>query len=721
MNKIFKVTLSSALCLMAMSATAGGLDVIEVGSQACGYTTAFSSLPVKVKNNTGQEIYTVSYQYTIGTKKGGRFDYTLKYSVPAEAGKEAVINLPIDAVDEVGTFPSSVTVTQYNSIDNDTQQKTTNFNLPVYELDQVPAGAKAYTICNEKTGSIGVGYEADWFLGIQLKNPLLVGCKVIGITAYGLPEEDTNQTGAWLSAYKWMQGDEPSIANVDAVKEGTTLTAVFDEPYELTSRGVYVGYKMHSSVAYPAPFGPIKQTGMLLANWGAGFKDYGAEYGCLPITIWLEGDMPGNALELTGLDGSLAIGKGKTFSLTFNVTNKGAENVKEVGYKYTFDSKTTTGVAQTNVPAEFNGQGTFQVEFPAVSTKGSYPLTLELTTVDGQANRVTSNPVSATLTAYSFAPRNCPLLEEATASWCGFCTRGFIALKTLAQLYPDFVGAAWHNTDPMAITGTYPFNFGNGYPGASLNRTLNAIDPYQGYDGDGVFGMKTLYAQEAAKFGTADIDVVTNWGANKETLDVEVSVTAAAPLSNCKLGYMLLANGLSHPNQNGWMQNNTYAYFNNSGPLAEVCSLPETIRDMVYDDVVIYGTDAAGVANSLPASVAEEATVTSKYTFPTKSLKGIQSYEHEVDGQMVNEPWELIQDYNKLDVVVILLDADGHVLNSRKVHAGEAATGIDNLVVGESENGAEILYYDLMGRRVANPGHGIFVKVQGNKACKIAL
>lgn len=50
--------------------------------------------------------------------------------------------------------------------------------------------------------------------------------------------------------------------------------------------------------------------------------------------------------------------------------------------------------------------------------------------------------------------------------------------------------------------------------------------------------------------------------------------------------------------------------------------------------------------------------------------------------------------------------------NMKVFNFGASSTGINNAVVGNAENN---VYYDLNGRRVLYPAHGVFVKANGEK------
>ena len=82
---------------------------------------------------------------------------------------------------------------------------------------------------------------------------------------------------------------------------------------------------------------------------------------------------------------------------------------------------------------------------------------------------------SATLAAESYPRRM--VMEEATATWCGWCPRGIVAIDGLKRDFPDnFLAIAIHgNGDKMAYVGEYGLNVYS-YPSAFLNRKEESVN-----------------------------------------------------------------------------------------------------------------------------------------------------------------------------------------------------------------------------------------------------
>lgn len=81
---------------------------------------------------------------------------------------------------------------------------------------------------------------------------------------------------------------------------------------------------------------------------------------------------------------------------------------------------------------------------------------------------------SATLAAESYPRRM--VMEEATATWCGWCPQGIVTIDGLKRDFPDnFLAIAIHgNGDKMAYIDEYGLQV-NGYPSAFLNRQSASV------------------------------------------------------------------------------------------------------------------------------------------------------------------------------------------------------------------------------------------------------
>lgn len=551
------------------------------------------------------------------------------------------------------------------------------------------------------TSRIGTGQAATLRAAIYVPSSM-AGAKICGLTVEGVNNSGITQLDGWTKTS--LSGE--STANVVASWDGDMIVATFDEPVDVPGAGMYVGYTLASNQTYPIPFGPAlnpaeaHNAAYLAIGASGSFADYAdSGWGVLTITAYLT-DVPGeNAVALTSFKGGDFVGQNEPFTVTVGVSNSTATAVQTVDYEYTINGETVQGSADVNLAAQINAAATFDVTMAPLPEKQAYPITFTITKVDGQDNTSGAKTYTGNVNVIAFVPVNHPLLEEGTGTWCGWCPRGWIGMEKMNELYPDFVGVAWHNGDPMEITASsnFPFDFGGGFPGAAINRSINGIDPYYGTGNDD-FGIYDTYAQAAEAFAVADLDVTAEWAADSLHLNLTTEAHFAATVQGYKLGYLLCEDGYDH-NTTAWKQTNNYA--GKSGYegtyLQELTTWPSKVA-IIFNDVVIANVAAKGVANSLPATAETEQTYTHTYSFVTDSS---------VKSTTGNS---LIENRGNIFVVAMLIAPDGTVKNSRKLYANQGTTGVGTVATDGVDTVVSSVYFDLNGRQIANPANGLYIR-----------
>lgn len=315
---------------------------------------------------------------------------------------------------------------------------------------------------------------------------------------------------------------------------------------------------------------------------------------------------------------------------------------------------------------------------------------MTITKVNGIANETASPSCSFVVEIYPFVPVTRPVVEEFTGTWCGWCTRGYLAMELLNEKYGDeIVAIAYHNGDQMQVTTTYPV-YVSGFPSASLNRAP-CVDPYYGSSNE-EFGIALEVEALKNILAPADISVNAVWnGEEKTTINVESTskFIQSYEEANYKVGYVLVANGLSSPT---WFQSNYYAGETSYAgtPLEELTTWPSSVPNLKFNDVAIDVKGMMGVAESIPANIEVNEAITHNYSI-------------DITGNA------LVQNKDNLVVMALLIDGKtGRIVNSAKskINVAQSVNGveIEKSVVAED-------YYDLNGVKVANPSNGIYVKV----------
>jgi hypothetical protein len=298
-----------------------------------------------------------------------------------------------------------------------------------------------------------------------------------------------------------------------------------------------------------------------------------------------------------------------------------------------------------------------------------------------------------------FVPVHRALVEEYTGTWCGWCTRGLVAMKKLAETYgDDFIGVAFHNGDPMETTTDYPSPV-QGFPSAFIERYYD-VDPYYGYESNG-FGIKDVIDYVMSQLAVADINVKAEWVDEYKSelkATVETNFVMDANGSDYGIELMLIEDDMYGPAGTDWDQHNYYAsmgdQYGNDPDLGPLCLLPDLIEEYHFNDVFVAGSGP--VEGSLPESIVANVPNSFEYSFYVNYILNT-SYQ------------PIIQDKDKLHVVAIVVDkATGRVLNAAKGHVGNTAVNeiSDNDKIVEST-----VFFDLTGRMVDNPASGIYVKV----------
>ncbi|MCH5224724.1 MAG: Omp28-related outer membrane protein [Muribaculaceae bacterium] len=567
-----------------------------------------------------------------------------------------------------------------------------------------------YTYANESLFLYGKGKKELIDVAICINNPGLAGKKITGIKAYISTAEGIEQTSVWLSNELTLENkvNVPDIASFDVTPAAVTvgeydlqvLEANLSEPYTLTADPVYVGYSLSVvSNSTDQQKNPIvlssgtNSNGFWLHMKQSVLKwmDYSANAkGVAFIVAEIEGEYPDYSLGLQGYK-PIYCQSGQAFSVDFNAVNIGANPINEVSYVYSFDG----GAQQTgtlSLPSPIDPQlaltSPLSLNFQGVEGMGSHTLQVEITEVNGQPNDSSIASIECTVNVIPFVPQHKPLVEEYTGLWCGWCTRGYLAMEMIGEIYGNnAVAIAYHNGDPMEVTQNYPVRV-PGYPSASVNRNP-AVDPYYGSDDVTEFGISNDIAASIDEMTVGEINLRATLSEGIITVESATRFIQDFTNANYEVGYVLVSNGLTNPT---WAQAN---YYSGAGGyegsyLQELTEWPDPVAGLVFNDVAIDVSAMNGIANSIPASITNGQEYPNTFTF-------------NIIGN------ELVQNTDNLIVAAFVIDkTTGLIVNANKCDLSGNA-GVESIKKGNSEV-IKIEYYDLTGRKVAEPHNGVVIK-----------
>jgi hypothetical protein len=561
---------------------------------------------------------------------------------------------------------------------------------------------------HKRSTDYSAGRRQGYDVAMYVHDPSLKGLKVKGLRITRASATNASHYTGWLSnglALKLVDGvkvaDADIASNVGDLVSGH-IEIMFDEPYEIGDNGFFAGYTLAPSYSmYPLMVtsddmggGMYVHTTSALRSWTDKSTD-----GSPCIELILEGQQENAASIILPANSYARIDE--PFTVNATVYNHGTAALTAGEYSYEIDDETYTATFTSDIKGDHWGRSSdITFELPAFDEAGTYPLAITLTKVNGTDNKDVAPSSTGNVNIMDFVPVHRVLIEEYTGTWCGWCTRGLVAMKLLAEAYgDDFIGVAYHNSDPMEIMYDFPSPV-QGFPSAFVER-YHDVDPYYGYDQSG-FGMKDLVDYVMTQFAPLDINVNAKWANEAMTeilANVESNFVMNAAGSDYGIEVMLVEDDMYGPAGSNWDQHNYYAdmadIYANEPNLGQLCFMSEVIEGYHFNDVLVATSGV--VDESLPTSIVANTPNNFRYTFNVDEIYNT-SYE------------PLIQNKDKLHVVAIVVEkATGKVLNAAK--AGIREFNAVNELNDNDKIVDSTIYYDLTGRMVTNPTSGIYVKV----------
>lgn len=488
---------------------------------------------------------------------------------------------------------------------------------------------------------------------------------------------------------------------MDLSKFGEFVEYKLDTPIDIeTGNTFYVGYSFtHSAEGdYPIAIDGIASTwpggliGVANSNGEMEWQNFGQAYGMVGIRLRIEGDnLPQNEATLSDLVLDAAtLEAGKPVAAGLYVTNEAANEIESVDVTYSFGSGEATTVTATLEEPLAPGQSALAItEFTPAEVGANQQLTATVTKVNGQPNASTgsvSRTATVTVIEEGTGFRRNVVMEEKTGTWCGWCPRGIVGIDKLKSEVTDgtFIPIAVHSSDAMATASYNGINNElSGAPSALIDRNLlsiGVIDP--GYE-----TLKAAYLQALGEPAIAEITINSIEEGTRVT-KFDVSLTFALTVSNARyrLAFVAIEDQVGPYGQANY-------YSGTDMPLDGWENLPNP-TSVMFNDVARSIKSYTGITSSVPASV--EAGTVYNYTKGTVENTGIKKKEH---GRYA---------------VLLLNTQTGRIENAATVLSPEAVS-IKSVETTVSDD-VEVRYFDLQGRRVANPAAGhLYITSDGQK------
>jgi len=508
----------------------------------------------------------------------------------------------------------------------------------------VAADEIAWRYCgpdSELIGAVGVNQSATLSAAIQLtseqfgvfEGEIIKGVRV-GLSA--------NVTNLKVFIRNSLTGNDIYSETVGSATKGWK-DVTFTTPFTVPDGEFYVGYTCTGLNQIGFSGDSYAEGGWLWYNGWANYSANGWGSVCIQLIIDIS-DFDKSDFGITKVNNTYSM-MGEPFETKGVVRNNSLNTIESLIVEYTVDGGSPIEKTATcNVAPGQLGAFTFEAD-GINAAAGIYALEVALKDADDYPlNDKSSGEVE--IFKYTYPKR--VVAEEATGTWCQWCPYGFVGMAQMHEKYPDsFIGIAVHNRDAMTVTAydSALASYISGYPDCLVNRKTTG-HPYA--------ELEDLYLAEMAIPCQVGVELEASMNQDLTEVDIVTSLTFGYTSAevNCKLVYVLIENDVT-----GYKQTNGFAG-GGAGAFYGWENLPNQV-EVVFDEVArgIY-SGFSGIPNSVPASVEENVPVehTYKITLPTT-----------------------IQDKDQLELVVMLLNAKGEVLNAAKVYLEEGDVAIDNI------------------------------------------
>lgn len=429
-----------------------------------------------------------------------------------------------------------------------------------------------------------------------------------------------------------------------------------------------------------------------------------SEYGFLCVGCTITGDnLPENMAKIGETDVMAVANANTPFQIEFEVTNSGSNNLTSIDYTYTIgDAAPVEGHFEPAQPLGYNASDYVTIADATYPTPGkeALPVSVTITKVNGVDNRDVAKTGNGSVviipegTGYS---RNM-VVEEGTSINCGYCPRGIWSLEYLRETYTDGTVAcvAVHGNglgpDPMTSTDWNQFNneYINGYPSGVINRMYQTS-----FGGPAEMEFWYDYFHSVPALSTVQADVM--WANNERTALYFDAKTAF--VFDYEAGHSYILSFAATEDKVGPYNQVNY-YSGASENVGGWQNKPETVST-IYNDVARNLDTFDGIAGSVPAVIQAGKENTFHHTM---NLTGIDNPAN------VNAVAYLLDKTTGVVENVIFIPAD-------KIKAYDPA-GLTEIA---SEADAPVEYFNLQGIRVAEPGHGLYIRRQGTEVTKVIL
>lgn len=577
-------------------------------------------------------------------------------------------------------------------------------------------------ICDENDPHI-YGQDSATRIGqaIKISGQTLQVYKGAKITAISFPtgaveEEAENAPSKW-KLYVFMNDKMSETGYIRRESGNMDLTQdkfawqeiTLTEPYEITEEtpDLYFGF-YGTPVKYVRPilmnktatdagisFLGMKYSGESATTW----TDCGSLYGQAMIRVKIEGDdLPVNGIEVGALTAPQVTSPGLDFGFTFTATNVGTNTVDNISVTYGVgDDAPKSEVITLEKPLSKYGERAVVSLTTQYAATGAADLNVVVTQVNGNDNTAVAHSASRGISFINkedMFERNV-VLEEYTGIACPNCPVGIYGIEEMVKKYPGtFLPIAIHSSvwgPAILVSNSYQpgyvsdFNKNRSAPHSMMNRTVQLYPRLS--------LLEPAYLAEREKGAIVKIDVTgmikpgdPDGKDDRWIFDTETTFAFSSDNANYAIACVITEDQLGPVDQAnnyaGWDENPDL------GPWVTYDDYQEIMLNHVACDISYF----IGNNGSIPDAVEK-----GEPCFKQISVDNRNVYKPEnchVTAMVINRETRQIENAVRRSFTEL-----GYESSISEIEAvSSAAQGI----------------YDLQGRRVANPGRGLYI-VNGKK------
>lgn len=528
--------------------------------------------------------------------------------------------------------------------------------------------------------------DVDYSLGYQCMN-MLLGCPKLGagflltkdqiqaykgcqIASFQLHIANFEENNLTVMVTKGVGGEILSQTTVAIGAFNAWRKIAFDKPYVITGEEeeLFIGVKSTGGLlmSYTETTAPDN---VLWFDWGGlegtDWKPWNGSEG-LAIAYTIEGDnLPANirmtdATLTADEQGNHRI-KGKLESCTIGLVDG-----CDIAYSINGGESVTT-----HLDLQMVAKRHYEFEIPVSGEVGAGKNQVDVwvTKVGDRPDGIDSDShAQFTLVGQSERYERKVVVEEGTGTWCGYCPRGIVGMRTMLENHPDnFIPIAVHDGDNMYSSSYGELNWRfEGFPACTMNRKYD-FDP-------NAADLEKFYQQEVNQ-AVARIDMEAQWADEAQTkVQIKtVSRFAFDMTEEYRIAYAVTESGVGP-----YPQANYYSGGEEMGGFEKEPGAVSILHDHVARSI--------SALNGEPGSV------------PVQP-KGMTDYEYSYTLSLPDN----IDNKENIQLVVLLINQEtGEIVNADNVRfsgisAYNPTVGIDEIIIEETTDNC---YHDLQGRPI---------------------